>query len=34
MDLFQKLSSRLIKLIVTTRPNLSWHYGNTWQRST
>jgi hypothetical protein len=27
MDLFQKLSSRLIILIVTTRPNLSWHYG-------
>ncbi len=27
MDLFQKNSSRLIKLIVTTRPNLSWHYG-------
>jgi hypothetical protein len=28
MDLFQKKSSRLIKLIVTARPNLSWHYGN------
>jgi hypothetical protein len=28
MDLFQKNSSRLIKLIVTARPNLSWHYGN------
>ncbi len=28
MDLFQKISSRLIKLIVTARPNLSWHYGN------
>ncbi len=27
MDLFQKISSRLIKLIVTARPNLSWHYG-------
>jgi hypothetical protein len=27
MDLFQKNSSRLIKLIVTARPNLSWHYG-------
>jgi hypothetical protein len=27
MDLFQKISSRLIKLIITTRPNLSWHYG-------
>jgi len=26
MDLFQKNSSRLIKLIVTARPNLSWHY--------
>jgi hypothetical protein len=26
MDLFQKISSRLIKLIVTARPNLSWHY--------
>jgi hypothetical protein len=29
MDLSQKISSRLIKLIVTARPNLSWHYGNT-----
>ncbi len=28
MDLFQKNSSRLIKLIVIARPNLSWHYGN------
>jgi hypothetical protein len=28
MDLFQKISSRLIKLIVIARPNLSWHYGN------
>jgi hypothetical protein len=28
MDLFQKNSSRLIKLIVTARPNLSWHYSN------
>jgi hypothetical protein len=28
MDLFQKNSSRLIKLIVTARSNLSWHYGN------
>ncbi len=28
MDLFQKNSSRLIKLIVTARPNLSWHYGS------
>jgi hypothetical protein len=28
MDLFQKNSSRLIKLIVTARLNLSWHYGN------
>ncbi len=28
MDLFQKNSSRLIKLIVTAHPNLSWHYGN------
>ncbi|CAM6069353.1 unnamed protein product [Sphagnum tenellum] len=28
MDLFQKHSSRLIKLIVTARPNLSWHYGS------
>jgi hypothetical protein len=28
MDLFQKNSSRLIKLIVTACPNLSWHYGN------
>jgi hypothetical protein len=28
MDLFQKKSSRLIKLIVTARPNLSWHYSN------
>jgi len=28
MDLFQKNSSRLIKLIVTTHPNLSWHYNN------
>jgi len=28
MDLFQKISSRLIKLIITARPNLSWHYGN------
>ncbi len=28
MDLFQTNSSRLIKLIVTARPNLSWHYGN------
>jgi hypothetical protein len=27
MDLFQKISSRLIKLTVTARPNLSWHYG-------
>ncbi len=27
MDLFQKISSRLIKLIVTAHPNLSWHYG-------
>jgi hypothetical protein len=27
MDLFQKKSSRLIKLIVTACPNLSWHYG-------
>ncbi|CAM6027661.1 unnamed protein product [Sphagnum balticum] len=27
MDLFQKISSRLIKLIVTARSNLSWHYG-------
>jgi hypothetical protein len=27
MDFFQKISSRLIKLIVTARPNLSWHYG-------
>ncbi len=27
MDLFQKHFSRLIKLIVTARPNLSWHYG-------
>jgi hypothetical protein len=27
MDLFQKNSSRLIKLIVTARPKLSWHYG-------
>ncbi len=27
MDLFQKNSSRLIKLIITARPNLSWHYG-------
>jgi hypothetical protein len=27
MNLFQNISSRLIKLIVTTRPNLSWHYG-------
>jgi len=27
MDLFQKISSRLIKLIVTARPNLSCHYG-------
>jgi hypothetical protein len=27
MDLFQKISSRLIKLIITARPNLSWHYG-------
>ncbi len=27
MDLFQKNSSRLIKLIVTAHPNLSWHYG-------
>ncbi len=26
MDLFQKNSSRLIKLIVTARPNLSWHH--------
>jgi len=26
MDLFQKNSSRLIKLIVIARPNLSWHY--------
>ncbi len=26
MDLFPKNSSRLIKLIVTARPNLSWHY--------
>ncbi len=31
MDLFQKNSSRLIKLIVTARPNLSWHYG-TWRK--
>jgi len=30
MDLFQKISSRLIKLIVTARPNLSWHYGNSY----
>jgi hypothetical protein len=32
MDLFQKNSSRLIKLIVTAHPNLSWHYGsrNIW----
>jgi len=29
MDLFQKNSSRLIKLIVIARPNLSWHYGKT-----
>ncbi len=28
MDLFQKISSRLIKLIITARLNLSWHYGN------
>jgi hypothetical protein len=28
MDLFQKNSSRLIKLIVTACPNLSWHYGS------
>jgi hypothetical protein len=27
MDLFQKNSSRLIKLILSARPNLSWHYG-------
>jgi len=27
MDLFQKNSSRLIKLIVTARSNFSWHYG-------
>jgi hypothetical protein len=27
MDLFQKISSRLIKLIVTAHPNLSWDYG-------
>jgi hypothetical protein len=27
MDLFQKNSSKLIKLIVTACPNLSWHYG-------
>ncbi len=27
MDLFQKNSSRLIKLIIIARPNLSWHYG-------
>jgi hypothetical protein len=27
MDLFPKHSSRLIKLIVTTRLNPSWHYG-------
>jgi len=27
MDLFQKISSRLIKLIVKAHPNLSWHYG-------
>jgi len=26
MDLFQKNSSRLIKLIVTARLNLLWHY--------
>ncbi len=26
MDLYQKISSRLIKLIVIARPNLSWHY--------
>jgi hypothetical protein len=31
MDLFQKISSRLIKLIVTARPNLSWHYGS-WNK--
>jgi hypothetical protein len=30
MDLSQKNSSRLIKLIVTARPNLSWHYGKTF----
>jgi hypothetical protein len=29
MDFFQNISSRLIKLIVTACPNLSWHYG-TW----
>jgi hypothetical protein len=27
MDLFQKNSSRLIKLVVIARSNLSWHYG-------
>jgi hypothetical protein len=30
MDLFQKNSSRLIKLIVTARPNLLWHYGSSY----
>jgi hypothetical protein len=30
MDLYQKISSRLIKLIVIARPNLSWHYDSRW----
>jgi hypothetical protein len=34
MDLFQKNSSRLIRLIVTARPNLSWHYGSVKELST
>jgi pyoverdine/dityrosine biosynthesis protein Dit1 len=34
MDLFQKNSSRLIKLIVTAHPNLSWHYGISKVRKT
>ncbi len=33
MDLFQKKISRLIKLIVTARPNLSWHYGRRMSRN-
>ncbi len=33
MDLFQKNSSRLIKLIVTACPNLSWHYGMSNKKS-